>query len=205
MENKTLIIATRNAGKAEEFKDLFQLRGYNIKTLLDFPELEDVEETGVTFEENALLKAETIAKELNELVIADDSGLRVKALDGMPGVYSARYAGEDKNDASNNAKLLAELGEFDTKDRSASFHCTLAVAHPNRDCLIVHGQVDGVIASYPSGTNGFGYDPLFYIEELNKTMAELSKDEKNKISHRAHALKKLDKHFDEWLDRGESE
>ncbi len=205
MKNKTLIIATRNAGKAEEFKDLFGSRGYNIKTLLDYPELEDVEETGLTFQENALLKAETISKALNDLVIADDSGLCVDALDGMPGVYSARFAGEAKNDASNNAKLLAELGEYKSNDRSASFHCTLAVAHPNRESLIVHGQVDGTIAAYPSGSNGFGYDPLFYIEDLDKTMAELSKDEKNKISHRANALKKLDKHFDEWLNLGESE
>lgn len=199
MTDKTLIIATKNAGKAEEFKALFKSRGYSIKTLLDFPELEDVEETGTTFEANALLKAETISKELNQLVIADDSGLRVNALGGMPGVFSARYAGEQKNDASNNAKLLADLGGEDNSDRSASFHCTLAVAHPEKTSLVVHGQIDGIIAEFPTGEHGFGYDPLFYIEKLDKTMAELTQEQKNKISHRANALAKLDKVFDKWI------
>lgn len=203
MTEKTLIIATKNLGKAEEFKDLFHERGYQIKTLLDFPHLEDVEETGTTFKENALLKAETIANELNSLVIADDSGLSVDDLGGMPGVYSARYAGEEKNDARNNAKLLAELGEIETSNRQAAFHCTLAVAKPGRESLVVHGQVDGVIASYPIGDNGFGYDPLFYIEDIDKTMAQLSREEKNKISHRAKALKELDQLFDQWLSIGE--
>lgn len=199
MTNKTLLIATKNSGKAEEFKALFKSRGYEIKTLLDFPELEDVEETGTTFEENALLKAETISKVLNQLVIADDSGLRVNALGGMPGVYSARYAGEQKNDASNNAKLLADLGEEDSSDRSASFHCALAAAHPEKESLVVYGQVDGLIAEFPTGEHGFGYDPLFYIEDLGKTMAELSQEQKNNISHRANALAKLDKVFDDWI------
>lgn len=203
MTKKTLIIATKNLGKAEEFKDLFHERGYQIKTLLDFPHLEDVEETGTTFKENALLKAETIANELNSLVIADDSGLSVDDLGGMPGVYSARYAGKEKNDARNNAKLLAELGEIETSNRQAAFHCTLAVAKPGRESLVVHGQVDGVIASYPIGDNGFGYDPLFYIEDIDKTMAQLSREEKNKISHRAKALKELDQLFDQWLSIGE--
>lgn len=199
MTNKTLLIATKNTGKAEEFKALFKSRGYKIKTLLDYPELEDVDETGTTFEENALLKAETISKVLNQLVIADDSGLRVNALGGMPGVYSARYAGEQKNDASNNAKLLADLGEEDRSDRSASFHCALAVAHPEKESLVVYGQVDGLIAEFPIGEHGFGYDPLFYIEDLGKTMAELSQEQKNNISHRANALAKLDKVFDDWI------
>lgn len=199
MTNKTLLIATKNTGKAEEFKALFKSRGYEIKTLLDYPELEDVEETGTTFEENALLKAETISKVLNQLVIADDSGLRVNALGGMPGVYSARYAGEQKNDASNNAKLLADLGEEDSSDRSASFYCALAAAHPEKESLVVYGQVDGLIAEFPIGEHGFGYDPLFYIEDLGKTMAELSQEQKNNISHRANALAKLDKVFDDWI------
>lgn len=203
MTEKILIIATQNPGKAEEFKELFHQRGYQIKTLLDFPDLEDVEETGTTFRENALLKAETIAKELDNLVIADDSGLCVDDLGDMPGVHSARYAGEEKNDARNNAKLLAELGEIENGNRQAAFHCTLAVAKPGRESLVVHGQVDGVIASYPIGDNGFGYDPLFYVEELEKTMAQLTKEEKNNISHRAKALEELDQVFDQWLSRGE--
>lgn len=203
MTQKTLIIATKNPGKADEFKDLFHERGYEIKTLLDYPELDDVEETGTTFEANALLKAETIAQELGALVVADDSGLSVNDLDGMPGVYSARFAGEDKNDAANNAKLLAELGELDHSDRKAAFHCTLAAAKPGYESLVVHGQIEGTIADFPQGDHGFGYDPLFYIDELGKTMAQIPKDEKNKISHRANALAKLDQVFDDWLTQGE--
>lgn len=196
----TVIIATKNKGKAKEFEALFNEKGFAIKTLLDFPELDDVEETGITFNENALLKAETIAEKLNTLVLADDSGLIVEALYGQPGVYSARYAGEEKNDAKNNAKLLNELADTPSDKRQAAFHCSLALAEPGKESLVIEGQVKGRIADVPRGTHGFGYDPLFYIPEKNKTMAELSQEEKNKISHRAVALQKLSKELDDWLN-----
>lgn len=196
----TVIIATKNKGKAKEFEALFNEKGFAIKTLLDFPELDDVEETGTTFNENALLKAETIAEKLNTLVLADDSGLIVEALYGQPGVYSARYAGEEKNDAKNNAKLLNELADTPSDKRQAAFHCSLALAEPGKESLVIEGQVKGRIADVPRGTHGFGYDPLFYIPEKNKTMAELSQEEKNKISHRAVALQKLSKELDDWLN-----
>ncbi|EKU93083.1 Non-canonical purine NTP pyrophosphatase [Alloiococcus otitis] len=199
MEDKVLIIATGNPGKAEEFKDLFAERGYQIKTLADYPDLEEVEETGQSFEENARLKAETIARQVNQVVIADDSGLKVDDLGGMPGIYSARYAGEDKNDARNNAKLLADLGEIQNAKRSAHFHCTLVAAYPGWDSLVVEGELAGQIADMPRGDNGFGYDPLFYLEDYGKTLAQLDPKEKNKISHRAQALKALDRVFDQWL------
>lgn len=198
---QTIVIATRNKGKAKEFEALFSKKGYQIKTLLDFPEVPDVEETGDTFQENALLKAETIAETFKTMVLADDSGLVVKALHGQPGVYSARYAGEEKSDAKNNAKLLIEMADLTGTERQATFHCSLALAKPNADSLVIDGEVHGEIAGVPRGTNGFGYDSLFYIPEKECTMAELSQEEKNSISHRAVALQKLDSAVDEWLKK----
>lgn len=196
---KKIVIATRNKGKAKEFEALFNKKGYAIQTLLDYPEVPDVEETGVTFQENALLKAETIAEQFETLVLADDSGLKVKALHGQPGVYSARYAGEEKNDAKNNAKLLNELADVKDEDRAAVFHCSLALAMPGKTSLVVDGEVAGQIIGVPRGENGFGYDPLFYLADKEKTMAELSEDEKNDISHRAVALENLEEVLDDWL------
>lgn len=198
-EEKTIIIATKNAGKAKEFEALFAKKGYAIRTLDDFPELDDVEETGETFAENALLKAETISEKLRTLVLADDSGLKVDALGGQPGIYSARYAGIEKDDAKNNAKLLSELSELPEKERTAQFHCTLALADPEKESLIIEGEIRGLIKAIPKGENGFGYDPLFYVPDRGKTMAELSQEEKNNISHRAIALKKLEKQLDDWI------
>lgn len=197
--NKTIVIATRNKGKAKEFEALFNKKGYAVQTLLDYPEVSDIEETGITFQENALLKAETIAEQFETLVLADDSGLKVKALHGQPGVYSARYAGEEKNDAKNNAKLLNELADVKDEDRAAVFHCSLALAMPGKNSLVVDGEVAGKIIAVPRGENGFGYDPLFYLEDKKKTMAELTEEEKNKISHRAVALENLESVFDDWL------
>lgn len=196
----TILIATKNPGKAREFEALFAKKGLFVKTLLDYPEIPEVEETGTTFAENALLKAETIAAALNMMVLADDSGLKVDALEGRPGVYSARYAGEPKSDAANNAKLLHELADFPPAERTAQFHCTLALAYPGKDSLIVEGEVEGKILGVPRGANGFGYDPLFYVAAQEKSMAELSEAEKNKISHRAIALAKLEQVWDEWIE-----
>lgn len=195
-----ILIATNNAGKGKEFEALFAKKGFKVKTLRDFPEIPEVEETGVTFEENARLKAETIARTLNMLVLADDSGLKVDALDGAPGVFSARYAGEFKSDAANNAKLLHELTDVSKEERTAQFHCTLALALPGKDSLVVEGEVQGLILTIPKGDNGFGYDPLFFVESKGKTMAELSQEDKNTLSHRAAALEKLDKVWDEWIN-----
>ena len=194
-----LLIATKNEGKAKEFVELFKARGYDIKTLLDYPEIEDIEETGTTFEENARLKAEAIANQLKCLVLADDSGLKVDALGGQPGVYSARYAGERKSDAANNAKLLHEMTDVPQEERKAQFHCTLVLAEPGKESLVVSGELPGYIGRIPKGNNGFGYDPLFYLPEKEKTMAEMTAEEKNEISHRAQALKELDKKIDAWL------
>ncbi|MCA1063604.1 XTP/dITP diphosphatase [Rossellomorea sp. AcN35-11] len=188
---KSVIIATKNRGKAKEFQHMFAPYGYEVKTLLDMPHIEDVEETGRTFEENAILKAETVAQELGELVIADDSGLAIDALEGRPGVYSARYAGEEKSDEANMEKVLGELQDVEESKRSARFQCVLAIAGPGMETKTVSGTCEGMILQEKRGTNGFGYDPIFFIPALNKSMAELTPDEKSQISHRGNALKKL--------------
>ncbi|KAB2338756.1 XTP/dITP diphosphatase [Cytobacillus depressus] len=195
-----VIIATKNAGKAREFERMFRPLGYEVKTLLDFPDLEDIEETGSIFEENAILKAEGISKVLNRIVIADDSGLSIDALNGRPGIYSARYAGEAKNDEANMIKVLEELNDVQDKDRQARFYCALAVAAPEQETFTVSGTVEGVILREKRGTHGFGYDPIFFVTEKGKAMAELQPEEKAKLSHRAQALKKLESMLPSLLD-----
>ncbi|MCM3458289.1 XTP/dITP diphosphatase [Bacillus atrophaeus] len=188
---KEAIIATHNPGKVKEFKDILAPKGYDVKSLADIGFLEEIEETGHTFEENAVLKAEAVAKAVNKMVIADDSGLSVDNLGGSPGVYSARYAGEQKDDTANINKVLQELKGIEKEQRTARFRCALAVSIPGKETKTVEGHVEGYIAEEPKGENGFGYDPIFIVKDKDKTMAELTSDEKNKISHRANALKKL--------------
>lgn len=189
---KPIIIATKNKGKAKEFEQMFLPLGFEVKTLLDFEEMEDIEETGQTFEENAVIKAEAISKLTGQVVIADDSGLIVDALNGAPGIYSARYAGTDKNDEANINKVLKELGDIPDEKRTARFYCALAIAVPNRKTITVHGTCEGTILRERRGNNGFGYDPIFFVSELGLSMAELSPNEKSKISHRGNALKNLE-------------
>ncbi|WEA43930.1 XTP/dITP diphosphatase [Priestia aryabhattai] len=188
---REIIIATKNAGKVKDFETLFSPKGFQVKSLLDFPEMEDVEETGVTFAENATLKAEAISFALNKPVIADDSGLAIDALNGEPGVYSARYAGENKDDNANIEKVLQKLNDVPFEKRTARFHCALAIAVPGKRTEIVEGTCAGHILEEKRGENGFGYDPIFFVEKWRCSMAELSKEQKNQISHRANALKKL--------------
>lgn len=197
----TILIATRNEGKTKEFRKIFEQLGLQVENLNDYPDLPEVAETGMTFEENARLKAETIAKLTGKMTLADDSGLMVDILGGMPGVWSARFAGKDATDAANNAKLLHELAMvFDQENRTAHFHTTLVVAAPGKESLVVDADWDGYIANIPKGENGFGYDPLFLVGETGKTSAELTIEEKNTISHRAKAVKKLMEVFPSWQD-----
>ncbi|MCM2531474.1 XTP/dITP diphosphatase [Neobacillus pocheonensis] len=200
---KEVIIATKNPGKAKEFEHIFAPRGIAVRTLLDFPEIPDIEETGTTFEANAILKAEAISRLLNRMVIGDDSGLMVDALEGRPGIYSARYAGEQKNDQENIDKVLLELTGLPVDKRTARFYCALAVAVPTQETFTVSGTCEGRILEERRGTHGFGYDPVFYVPEKGLAMAELSSSEKNKISHRANALKKLDTVLDSILKRAD--
>lgn len=186
-----IVIASGNQGKIREFRQLFSKYGIETVSMRDVDEtLPEVEETGDTFEENARLKAETISNMLQEPVLSDDSGLEVEALDHRPGVYSARYAGEPKNDQANLEKVLNEL---DGKDhRSARFVCVLALARPGKETIYKKGACEGYIGTEPKGEKGFGYDPVFYPEGYSQTMAQLSSDEKNRISHRSNALKQLE-------------
>lgn len=198
----TILIATRNQGKTAEFRTIFEQMGYKVENLTDYPELPEVEETGTTFEENARLKAETISKITGKMVLADDSGLQVDVLGGLPGVWSARFAGSEATDSENNAKLLHELAMvFDMKDRKAHFHTTLVVARPDQESLVVEADWFGYIAYEPKGENGFGYDPLFLVGETGKTSAELTMEEKNMQSHRAQAVKKLVEVFPTWQSK----
>lgn len=194
-----IIIATKNPNKAKEFKRIFDTENYQIKTLLDFPNFPEIKETGATFEENATIKAHAVMNQFHLPTIADDSGLAVDALFGQPGVRSARYAG-DHNDAANNAKLLSEIGGTPEEKRTAKFITVLVFANPkNSDDLVVTGEVKGRIANFPQGDDGFGYDPLFYVPEKDKTMAEMTLDEKNSISHRGNAIRQLEAKWKDWI------
>jgi len=197
--SKTIIIATKNEGKAKEFSTIFNEFGYGVKTLLDFPNIPDIPETGATFAENAYQKAATISKKFDTIVLADDSGLEVDALEGRPGIYSARFAGEHGNDQKNNEKLLRELENVPRKLRTANFHCSLVLVGPDREPLFVEGEVEGYILSEPRGQHGFGYDPLFYVPTYEQSMAELTHSTKNEISHRAKATNQLKKYLNGWL------
>lgn len=200
-----IIIATKNKGKAKEYNQLFNEYGITVKSLLDLSEeIPDVEETGDTFKENARLKAEQISRLLGIPVLADDSGLVIDALDGRPGVYSARYAGEPTDDKKNYEKVLNELTEVPSQSRTARFVCVLALAIPQEKTIFKEGFCEGIIAESPVGGNGFGYDPIFIPEGFEQTMAQLEDEEKNKISHRYHALMKIKKWLDVKLGKGES-
>lgn len=183
-----IVIATKNQGKASELALMLQDLPFEFLTSkeIDFPE---VIEDGLTFEENAGKKALETARATGLYAIADDSGLEVEALGNAPGVYSARYAGIGAKDQDSRAKLLRELSGI--KNRKARFRCTLAFASPEKVLFIVSGSIAGIILEKECGTNGFGYDPLFFVEEEGKSFAEMSKERKNQISHRAKALKEL--------------
>ena len=193
---KTIVIATNNAGKAREYGEMLSPLGINVKTLADFPHFA-IDENGQTFQENALIKARTAVKQLGLPVMADDSGLMVDALDGAPGVHSARYAG-DHDDQANNRKLLRELAGVDDLYRTAHFHTTIVGLKPNGDQLVAEGRVDGHILRNPQGSNGFGYDPLFCVDELGCAMATLTDEEKNAVSHRGRALRNFMEQFTDW-------
>lgn len=198
---KDILIATKNKGKVAEFDAFFKSKGLTVTSLLDLDNDIDVIEDGETFEENAEKKATVIGRKTGKPVLADDSGLEVDALNGEPGIYSARYAGPGKDDHANNEKLLQELEAVKKEDRTARFVCALAVYFPDGTIKTVRGTCEGLIAEQPAGEHGFGYDPLFYLPQLDKMMAELKKEEKNELSHRANALKRLNDQWDQWLSK----
>ncbi|RPF55440.1 XTP/dITP diphosphatase [Aquisalibacillus elongatus] len=187
---KQIYVATTNKGKVDEFKNMFSSLDIEMVSLMEaFDDVEDVEETGTTFEENAKLKAETYCKTYQVPVMADDSGLVVDALNGEPGVYSARYAGEAKNDDQNIIKLLNNLeGQ---SQRNAAFVSVIAYARPGKDTIVAEGRCEGEITEKRKGTEGFGYDPVFVPVGYIQTMAELGSEVKNQISHRKRALDEM--------------
>lgn len=194
---KKIILASNNAHKIEEIKKILEGLPFKIKSLKDENINIDIEEDGNTFEENAKKKASEIANFLKNrgekefIVMADDSGLEVDYLNGEPGIYSARYAGEHGNDKKNNEKLLKELKGVPKEKRGAQFVCQIVLVNENNKYLSIRGEVRGRILEELSGKEGFGYDPLFFYAPLNKTFGELSSEEKNSVSHRACALKEL--------------
>ena len=188
---KELILASNNAHKVEEIKNI--LEDYKILTLKDINFFDEIIEDGDTFEENALIKARTVAKYSGKASIADDSGLSVELLDGRPGVYSARYS-KEQTDEINIEKVLQELNRNKSK---AKFVSVIALVEPNGTELTFRGECYGEIIFEKKGTNGFGYDPIFYVPELNKTFAELTSEQKNAVSHRKESLEKFSKYLKE--------
>jgi XTP/dITP diphosphohydrolase len=186
---RQLVVATRNPGKLREIRHLLEGEGIEVVGLDAFPDLPEIIEDGATFAANAAKKAETIARLTGQPCLADDSGLMVEALDGEPGVHSARYAGSQGDDAANNARLLRELADIPADRRQAAFCCVMALCLPGEPTRFFEGRVAGRILAAPRGTDGFGYDPLFLVDGFDRTMAELPLDEKNRISHRGLALR----------------
>lgn len=183
-----LVVATRNIGKLKEIRHLLESKGINVLSLDGFPEIPEVVEDGVTFAANAVKKAETIACVTGMPCLADDSGLVVAALQGRPGILSARFSGTGASDRANNDKLLDEMALVPEQQRQAAFCCVMALSSPDKTTRLFEGRVEGLILDQEQGHNGFGYDPLFWLPDFNCTMAELPVDIKNTISHRGQAL-----------------
>ena len=198
----TLVIATRNKGKTAEIKDLLKGFPVDIKNLDDFGPIPPLKEDGNTFDENAYQKASFAARILGLPALADDSGLLVEALGEAPGIHSARYAGENASDEQRYLKLLDEMqGE---SNRKAAFECVISIAVPTGPALTYEARCQGLITESPAGSNGFGYDPIFFYPPLNKTFAELTREEKSRVSHRGKAFAELKDEFDKvliWIDQ----
>ncbi|UCF72950.1 MAG: XTP/dITP diphosphatase [Deltaproteobacteria bacterium] len=189
MSKIVVVLATHNEGKKREYELLLKKSPIEIKGLCHFQGIPEFEKHGRTFEEVATKKAQCVSRMLGVPALADDSGIVVEALNGSPGLFSARYAGESADDYQNNLKLLKEMRGKENRD--ASFFCAIAIAKPAGQVLNYTGRCSGIILDKPVGTNGFGYDPIFYYPPLNKTFAQLSPDEKNTVSHRGQAMRKL--------------
>jgi XTP/dITP diphosphohydrolase len=185
-----IVLATHNKDKCKEMMDALSTLDVELLTLDQFPQINDIVEDGETLEENALIKAREVFKKTSYAAISDDTGLEVDILNGEPGVYSARYSGENATYSDNVNKLIEEMKDVDDDNRSAQFRTCMAFVDGNTE-LIANGVVKGQITPSPKGNGGFGYDPIFYIEKLNKTFAEMTLEEKNKISHRGIALRNL--------------
>lgn len=194
-----LIVATKNSRKLKEIRELFADLNLKITSLADYPDFPSIVEDGDSFHSNAVKKAVTISSRTAKLVMGEDSGLEVKALDNRPGIYSARFAGEGATDEANNSKLLKMLEGVPTAKRQARYQCFVALAYQGKIIDVVNGRCSGIITEELKGSNGFGYDPLFLIPRYKKTFGELPLEIKSQISHRARALKKLKKSIEKYL------
>lgn len=183
-----LVVATRNRGKLDEIRAILAALPVEVASLADYPELEPIEEDGATFEANAVKKALHVAASTGHLTLADDSGIEVDALDGAPGVHSARFAGPEATDEANNAKLLELMAAVPDAERTARFRCVVAIATPEGHLEAAEGVCEGLVARKERGDKGFGYDPLFFVPECGMTFGELPEGIKNAISHRGRAL-----------------
>lgn len=188
---KRFVVATGNKGKLKEIKEILAQFPLEVVSMAEAGINDEIEETGKTFEENALIKARYIAGITNEMVMADDSGLEVDYLNGEPGIYSQRFAGPGASDADKNNKLLGLLEGIPFEKRTARFVCAVAVVFPGGKSFTVRGTCEGYIGDAPAGDKGFGYDPIFYVPAYNKTIAEMDAEVKNSISHRGNALRKM--------------
>lgn len=188
---RRIILATKNKGKIREVKAMLEDLNMEILSLNDYKNLPEVKEDGKSFSENALKKAKIVSEHTGEMVLSDDSGLEVEYLGGEPGVYSARYSGDDATDSSNIKKLLERLEGVSIEKRNASFRCVLVLYRPDGKYWEFEGSLHGIINDKPVGNGGFGYDPVFFLPELGLTVAQLPPDMKNKISHRARAVDKF--------------
>ena len=197
MEEKKIVVASMNEGKIREFCEMFEPLGYTVLSLKDFPDMPEIEETGTTFAENAVIKAKAVTDRYGIRAISDDSGLEGEAFGNQPGVNSARWLGHDTSYTYKNQVILDRMK--DEKDRRCRYVCAIALTDPGKEPVVFEDTAECLIAYEPAGTNGFGYDPIMYFEPLQKTMAEMTKDEKNEISHRGKAIRKLQ----EWLNENE--
>lgn len=190
MEEKVIVVASGNQGKIKEFKEMLEPEGYIVKSLSDYPDMGDIEENGATFHDNAIIKAQAVTDKYGIMAISDDSGLEIDALDKKPGVMSARWLGHDTSYDVKNQKVL-ELMK-DKTDRTCRYVCAIAITRKDAEPIVFEDSVECEIALEAKGSNGFGYDPIIYYPPFHKTMAEMSKDEKNSISHRGKAVRKLE-------------
>ena len=188
---KTIILATNNDNKLREIREMLSGGDINVMSLKEADIMKDVEETGQTFKDNAAIKAREICRMTNEPVLADDSGLEVDFLDGAPGIYSSRFMGEDTPYSEKNRAIIEKLRDAKEDERGAAFRCVMALVFPDGREFYTEGKMPGVIAKEPMGENGFGYDPILFLPEYGKTSAQLTPEEKNAISHRGEALRKM--------------
>ena len=197
-----IVLATRNPDKVREISELLNDINLTISSLLDYPDIPPITEDGTTLYDNAIKKAKTVAKLLHKLALADDTGLEVDALAGQPGIHTARFAGPNASYADNRRKLLDLLEGIPWEQRTARFRTVVALVHPDGRTVTVEGKLEGYITFDERGAHGFGYDPIFYVPELGKTLAELPLEAKNRISHRARAINKIKPYLLELMNSG---